>query len=330
MTALCGLATGFTSLFLARVGVGIGEAGGSPPSQSLISDYFPPEKRASALSIFFLYIPLGFFVGFLLGGWIDEFASWRTAFFAVGLPGILLAIIVRLTIKEPLRGLSEHNIEKKPATSMLATMRYFLTRKSLIHISLAGSLYGIGAFGVGVWAPSFFMRAHEMESGAVGTGMALAYGLGGSLGTIAGGRIADALFRRTNDIRWYTWIPVFAVLLYTPLMIPVFLVNEPGIAFVFLFGALFFSHMFLGPALSMVQSLAGIHRRTQAAAFYLFLANLIAMSLGPLIIGMVSDRYNESIEALRYAILIVAAISALWAAFHFYLSSKYISKELSE
>lgn len=329
MTALCGLATGFTSLFLARVGVGIGEAGGSPPSQSLISDYFPPEKRGTALSVFFLYIPLGFLVGYLVGGLVNEISNWRMAFYVVGLPGIALAVIVKLTVKEVPRGYSENKISQPNSASMLSTIKYFLTRRSLIHLPLAGAIYGIGAFGVSMWAPTFFMRVHEMPSGEVGIWMALAYGIGGSLGILSGGRLGDFLSKRFADVRWYTWIAVISILISMPLAIPVYLSGTPVVAFLFLFMSLFFSHMFLGPVLAMIQTMAGVNRRTQAAAFYLFLANLIAMSLGPLIIGMVSDHFHESLEALRYAILVLSIASALWAAIHFYLASKSLKEDLA-
>jgi MFS family permease len=328
MTALCGMAAGFISLFFARMGVGIGEAGGSPPSQSLISDYFAPEERGFALSVFFLYIPLGFVVGYLAGGWINEFLNWRTAFFLFGLPGIALALVVRFTVKEMGRGQSENLVHPSVSGSMFSTMKQFLRRKSMVHLAVGGAIHGIGAFAVSVWAPTFFMRVHALSSSDVGTWMAVAFGLGGGLGTIAGGRLSDYLFRRTKDLRWYTRIASIATFSTIPFVFPVYLLSKPEYAFFFLTIALFFNHMFLGPVLSMVQALAGVHRRTQAAAFYLFLASLISMSLGPLTVGVVSDYYDESFEALRYVILVLAISSGFWAAIHFYLASGTLKKDL--
>lgn len=198
MTALCGAATGYGSLFMARMGVGVGEAGGSPPAQSLLSDYFPAEKRGFALSVYFLYIPLGFFAGYLLGGWINEFSSWRSAFMIVGLPGVVLAIIVRLTVRDVPRGQSDHTETSNNSGSMISTVIDLLRCKSLRNLTLAGAIHSIGAFAVSVWAPTYFMRAHDLSSGMVGTWMAISYGIGGSLGILIGGKLADRFFQKNR------------------------------------------------------------------------------------------------------------------------------------
>jgi MFS family permease len=330
MTALCGLATGFATLFLARAGVGVGEACGGPSSQSLVSDYFPPEKRGFAMGILFLSLPIGFIIGYLVGGWVNELTDWRTVFFIVGIPGIIVAILIRLTVKEMPRGASENRLSDPNSVSMIKTIRYFLSRNSLRHLPLAGAIHGIGAFGVSIWAPAFFIRVHEMSSGEVGTWLALTYGLGGGLGMTIGGKLADRLFQRTGDVNQYMKVAVFSLLISAPFMIPVFTLNNPVPAFFSFLIALFFGHMFVGPIMAMIQALAGVNRRTQVAAYYFFLANLISMSLGPLIIGVISDRFDESFGALRYSILSLSIVTIIWASLHFYLASRTLKTDLEK
>lgn len=330
MTAVSGMAVGFFSLFMARVGVGIGEAGGSPPSQSLISDYFPPERRGFALGVLFMYIPLGFLVGFLVGGWVNEFFGWRAAFMVVGVPGIILALILRFTLREPPRGHSENLQTMPPLPSLSSTIRYFLSRPALRHLPLAGAIHGVGAWGAGVWLPAYFIRVHGMSSGEIGTWMALIFGIAGSIGTIYGGHIADNLVKRTGDPRWYTWFSGSVILLTVPFAFLVYLWPTPVPALLFFILPILLGHMFLGPVMAMIQGLAGVRRRAMAAAFYLFLANLISMGCGPLIIGIISDVYSAEYgtDSLRYSILTLVVVTSVWAALHFFLAARTLREDL--
>ena len=333
MTALSGLAVNFVTLFLARMGVGIGEAGGSPPSQSLVVDYFPPERRASAMGTLFMYIPLGFFAGFLLGGWINEWFGWRTAFIVIGLPGLLLAALVYFTVHEPPRGMSEPAARRQnlPQPSLIATIRYFLSRPALRHLPVAGAIHGIGAWGAGVWMPAYFMRVHDMGSGEIGTWMAVIFGVFGTLGSLLGGRWADKLVRDRGDQRWYAWFSAFAILSGLPFYFAVYLLPTPTWALVIFALPIFLGHMFLGPVTGLIQSLAGVRRRAMAAAFYLFLANLISMGLGPLIIGIISDLFTERFgnDALRYSLLTLITLTGLWAAAHFVMAARTLREDLA-
>lgn len=330
-TALCGLATGFLTLFLARVGVGIGEAGASPPAQSLISDYFPPERRAFALGIFYLYVPLGFVVGFLAGGWLNELFDWRVAFAVVGLPGLLLAALTRLTLAEPPRGLSERLGDSGETPSLPATIRYCWSRPSLRHLPLAGAIHGIGSFAAAVWLPSYFIRAYGLSSGKVGTWMAVAYGLGGGVGVLAGGYLADKLARRKSDERWYPWSCAIYILAAAPFAGVVYLTDTPTTAFIALVAATLFTQMFLGPVTAIMQGLAGLRRRAVVAAFYLFLVNLISTGVGPLVVGMVSDHFGARFgtDSLRYALLLIVLVTSAWSAVHFALAARHVRKDLA-
>lgn len=331
MTALSGTAIGFASLFLARIGVGVGEAGGAPPSQSLVSDYFPPEKRGFAMGILYLYIPLGFLVGFLIGGWVNEFFGWRKVFFVVGVPGVILSILLRLTLREPPRGHAEGVQDSGETPSLLSTILYFLSRPSMRHIPLAGAIHGIGAWSMGVWLPAYFQRVHGMGSGEVGTWMALIYGFGGGAGVIYGGYLSDRLVKATGDERWYMWLAGLAVLISAPFAFLIFLSKTPLPALLFLIAPITLMHMSLGPIVAMIQGLAGIRRRAVAAAFYLFLANLISMGVGPVVVGMVSDYFNLRYgnESLRYALLVIVFVTFLWSSIHFFLSTRTLREDLA-
>ena len=331
MTALSGAAVGFVTLFLTRIGVGVGEAGGAPPSQSLVSDYFPPEKRGFAMGILYLYIPLGFLVGFLIGGWVNEFFGWRRAFFVVGIPGIILALILRLTLREPPRGHAEKALDSGVTPSLHSTILYFLSRPAMRHIPLAGAISGIGLWAMGVWLPTYFIRIHGMGSGEVGTWMALIYGIGGGIGVLYGGYLSDRVVKATGDSRWYMWISALTVLISAPFAFPIFLSGTPLPAFLFLILPITVLHMSLGPIVAMIQGLAGLRRRAVAAAFYLFLANLISMGCGPTIVGMVSDYFSPRYgnESLRYALLVIVFITFLWSAIHFFLAARTLREDLA-
>lgn len=331
MTAACGLAAGFGSLFLARVGVGVGEAGGAPPSQSLVSDYFPPERRAFALGILYLYIPLGFVIGFAVGGWLGETLGWRLTFVVVGLPGVLLALVLRLTLREPPRGFSEGLARPASRAQFLSTLRYFIERPTLRHLPLAGAAHGLGAFAAAVWLPAYFTRTFDVGAAEAGAWMALAYGVGGGVGVLGGGYLADRLVRRHGDERWYAWGSAAAVLASVPAAIALYVVDDPRAAVLALLVSTTFGHMFLGPATAMMQGLAGLERRATAAAVYLLLVNLVSMGLGPVAVGIASDVLGPRLgaDALRYALLVIVSSTWVWSAVHLLLASRTLRADLA-
>jgi MFS family permease len=325
-TAACSFATGAVSLFIARVGVGVGEAGGSPPSVSLVADYFPRERRAFALGVLYLYIPLGFVVGYLLGGWLNDRVGWRAACLWLGLPGIALAVLVRLTLREPPRAAARGSAAAPP---LLATLRSFAARPALRQLPLGGAAHGAGAFAAALWLPAYFMRTFDMSSAAAGAWLALAYGLGGALGVACGGYLADALVARTRDQRWYALWPVALLLASVPVTLVLYLAAAPGVAVAALLAGAFLGHAFLGPVAALLQNLAGPERRAVAAAFYVFLVNLVSMGLGPVAVGYLSDTFAArlGVDALRYALLTVVMTTTLLAALHFFLAARALRHE---
>jgi predicted MFS family arabinose efflux permease len=332
MTAACGLTTGFTSLFLARVGVGVGEAGGLPPSYSLISDYYPPERRGTAMAVMGMGIPLGVLCGFLVGGWVNQYFGWRTAFMVVGIPGVLLAMLLWLTLREPTRGQFDNSGTAGQVPSLPATLRFLWERRACHHLCLAAALYGLSGWGAGIWQPSFFMRSHGMSSAEVGTWLAFVFGLSGATGAFLGGVICDRVYRRTGDPRWYMWISGAGILVAIPFVFLVYLWPTPIPALLFLILPTLLGHMYLGPVMAMLLAIAGARRRALASALYGFIINLVSMGLGPLSVGMLSDylQPDYGVDSLRYAILTVVVIATFWAAVHFLLAAKHLRHDLVE
>ena len=205
MTAICGPAMNFWQLMLGRIGVAVGEAGASPASHSLISDYFVPETRASAMGIYAMGVPIGTLIGLLAGGWLVHFFDWRTAFIMVGLPGVLMAIIVRMTVKEPPRGNSEAIMKEQEPVPLKEAIAFLWARPSFRHVVLAVAFHAFVSYGYNGWLPAFFARSYGMGSAEIGSWLAPLIGVFAGLGTFSGGYISDYFARR--DRRWYVWVP---------------------------------------------------------------------------------------------------------------------------
>jgi MFS family permease len=330
MTALCGLASGFVQLFLARMFVGVGEAGGSAPSQSLLSDYFPPERRGLAMGILFTHMPIGYFVALHIGGQLNESFGWRSTFIALGIPGVLVALLVFLTVRELSRGNSERIRPRESAPSMVDCLRYFLSRPALRHLPIGGAINAIGMGAAGVWLPAYFIRVHGMTSAEAGASLGLIMGGVGLVGTLTGGFLADHLARRFDDVRWYAWVPAGALALSVPFAALTYTWPTASGALLFYIAPTLLTNMMLGPIVATTQNLAGVRRRAMIAACYGFFVNLISMALGPLAIGMASDYFNARYgnDSLRYALLFLVCGTCAWSAVHFLLAGKTIRMDM--
>ena len=330
MTALCGFAQSFAQLALARIGVGIGEAGSSPPSHSIVADLYEPHERATALAIFALGVNIGILIGFLAGGWINEFFGWRAAFMVVGVPGLLLALLVRLSVPEPPRGHSEgRGAEAETAAPPLAEAFRSLWRvRSLRHIALGAALNSFVGYGAVAWVPTFLIRSFGMTTGDVGTALALIIGIVGGLGTFLGGYFADRLAHR--DVRWNMWLVAACVGGGTPFTFGVYLAPDAFWALAAFLVPAAVGALYLGPSLAMVQGLVSLRMRTVASALLLFVINIIGLGLGPQMVGVVSDllapRFGD--ESLRYALLVVGLVN-LWSAVHFFRASRTLRQDLA-
>lgn len=333
MTALCGMASNFITLLIARIGVGVGEAGASPPSHSLISDYFPIESRATALSIYALGIPFGSMVGNFVGGWGAEELGWRTTFFLVGIPGIFVAFLILATLKEPPRGLSEKREIKPDGTApptMKDVFRFLWTKKSFRHIGFAAGLHAFVGYGAGTWNAPFLIRSHEMPITEVGSWLAIISGIG-AIGTFAGGFLGDKISDRTGDHRWYLWVCGISTLIMVPFQLTAYLYDELWAVIPSLFVVSILGGMYLGPSFAMTQGLVTLRMRAVASAILLFMLNIIGMGLGPYFVGIASDLLapNFAIHSLRYA-LCMAVLANLWAATHYFLGARTLRRDLGD
>ena len=341
MTAVCGLANNFITLLLARIGVGVGEAGASPPSHSLISDYFPSSTRATALSIYSLGIPVGSFIGTTVGGWGADELGWRNTFFLVGIPGVLVALLVLLTLREPPRGMSDReqqsptqantdSSEETGAPSWKTVSNFLWSKKSFRHLSIGAGLHAFVSYGATNWNPSFLQRVFNMSATETGYWLGLVFFIG-AIGTFLGGFLGDKLSDKTGDKRWYFWIPAISLVLMVPLQLGAYLAPAAMLAIYILFPISIFSGMYLGPSFAMTQGLVTLRMRAVAAAILLFVLNIIGMGLGPTLVGWLSDLlmpYSGE-ESIRYALSISVALNG-WSAIHFLLGAKYLRQDLED
>jgi predicted MFS family arabinose efflux permease len=328
MTAVSGLVRSFTELALARIGVGVGEAACVPPAHSLLSDYFPPERRATALAVFSMGVHVGVAFGFLLGGWIAEYFGWRRAFFAVGIPGIVLAVLVRLTIREPERGHAEGRAGEQHDVTVGDAFRLLGRVRSFRHLALAAALHSFGGYAFAVWGPPFFIRVHAMEMSAVGTWLGAVLGIGGAVGAFSGGRLADRL--GIHDVRWQLWLPAIATLLQIPFVLLVLTSAAPLPAMLYLVPSAVLSAMWFGPVFALTQALVPIRMRATAAAVLVFVINLIGLGLGPQAVGILNDLFaaTRGSDAIRYSLFIIA-FANVWAAGHFLTAARTVRADLS-
>jgi len=329
MTAVSGFVQSYAQLVLARIGVGVGEAGGSPPSHSIISDIFPPESRASALGFYSTGVNIGILFGFLLGGWLNEIFGWRTAFIVVGAPGLLLAIIVRMTLVEPIRGLSENREASNDQSSFRQVIKLLWRTASFRHLALAAGLNAFVSYSFSSWAASFMIRIHGMSTGELGTWLALIIGLFGAVGVFGGGVLADKLAKK--DKRWYAWLPALTGFIALPFSILFLISDNEYTALLFFVVPAVLANLYLGSVLATTHSLVGLRMRAMASAILFLILNVIGLGLGPWSIGLLSDYLFDSYqhESLRYAMLYVLPVVSFWSVCHFYLAAKTLPNDLA-
>lgn len=332
MTALCGMASSFIGLLLARIGVGVGEAGASPPSHSLISDYFPLEKRATAIAIYSLGIPVGSMVGNFVGGWGAAEFGWRMTFLIVGLPGIVVALLLLSTLREPPRGLSDNVVVRQdaPPPKMLEVFRFLWGKRSFRHIGIAAGLHAFVSYGAGTWNAPFLIRSHDMPITDVGSWLALISGVG-AIGTFAGGYLGDKLASRFDDRRWYMFVSGISTLVMVPFQFIAYLYGGVWAVIGSLFVVSILGGMFLGPSFAIAHALVALRMRAVASAVLLFLLNIIGMGLGPYVVGVLSDLLDPGfgIDSLRYA-LCIAVIGNLWASVHYFAGARTLRRDLDD
>ena len=330
MTAAQGLARSFLVLAVARIGVGVGEAGCTPPAHSLISDLFPADRRATALGFYAMGIPIGSAIGLIAGGWIRETLGWREAFMVVGLPGLLMALLVRLTLKEPTRGYYDPAPTAPVKRESLREVGGFLLgRRSFRHLAFAGSLHAFYGYGAAAFVSPFFERVHGFEPAELGLLLGLIALTTGVAGTFLGGYVADRIAAR--EVRWYAWLPGIATGAGVPFVFLYYLWPDRYWALALGMVPSLLGGMYLGPTFAITQAMVPPRMRAQASAILLLILNLIGLGLGPQFVGVVSDwlRPEFGEESIRYALLLTVVAGAVWATVHYFIGARDLKEDLA-
>ncbi|HZZ34898.1 MAG TPA: MFS transporter [Caulobacteraceae bacterium] len=347
-TALCATAGNFWQLIVYRIGVGVGEAGCTPPAHSLIVDYTPREKRASALAFYSMGTPIGSLLGLIMGGLVADAHGWRAAFLVAGAPGLIFALLAFFTLKEPRRLIAEHAQKAAAASATFGqTMAYLAKRRTFWFIAFAAAIKAFIGYGHAPFTASFFLRNHgpEVASLASKVGLTLGFdlksvgflglaigimsGAAGTIGSWTGGWIADKYGAR--DLRAYMVAPAIASLITIPIYITAVSVDSAAFALLILPINYFLGTLWYGPVYGTGQSVVPPHMRATAAAILLFIINLIGLGLGPLAVGLLSDWFNKGMglgpaEGVRWA-LIVASMFGLVAFACFWLARRTIRED---
>jgi MFS family permease len=334
-TALCATATSFAQLIFYRIGVGVGEAGCTPPAHSLIADYAPKDKRASALAFYSMGTPIGSLLGLVMGGLIADAHGWRMAFLVAGAPGLIFAALAFFTLKEPRKLMAEHAARVAASSATFGqTMAYLMQRRTFWFIAFAAAIKAFIGYGHAPFTASFFLRNHTSEIaglaadfglksvGFLGLALGLISGTAGAIGSWVGGWIADKYGKR--DLRAYMVAPAIASLVTIPVYILAVTIDQASIALFILAINAFLGTLWYGPVYGTGQSVVPPHMRATAAAILLFIINLIGLGLGPLAVGILSDWLNKGMglgpaEGVRWALIIsasfgVVAFGCFWAA----------------
>ena len=337
LTVLTGFARTFAEMFVIRVGVGIGEATGGGPAQSLLSDSFPPERRATALSILVMGGPIGSMVAFAGGGWLGETFGWRVAFVVFGVPGLLLALLIRMAVPEPERGAfdtgetddvgASRSEALEPVPPVEAT-RFLLGVASIRNLVLSSGLNTVGIYALLVWSVPYLSRVHGLDASEAGLRLALSSSLFTALGTFFGGPVADRLYAR--DPRWLAWMPATTSFLVMPLGLGFVLAPTATIATLFLAPASFMSGVQFGPVYSGVQTLAAPQMRALAAALITTINTILGLGVAPPLVGFLNDLWASAYggAAIRYSLALVLT-SHLGASFLLWRAARTLTSDLA-
>ncbi len=321
MTALSGLARSFPQLLLLRMGVGIGEAAGTPPSHSMISDYFPPHRRATALATQALGLHAGIAFGYIAAGWLGHYFGWRATMVAVGIPGIVLALVVATTVAEPPR---RTRIVAHPLGEVV---RFLAGQRAYLYLLVAASFHAMAGYSMAHWGPTFLLRVHGLSLSSVGSWLgAFAFFAGGG-GAILGGRMADRLGRR--DPRWYAWTAAIAAAAALPFGTGFLLLGSTPLALACYAPQTLAIALYNGPLYAMNQSLARPRMRAMAVAIHLFVVSIVGGGLGPWLVGRASDtlRATHGELGIRYALLGVFVLGVSAAGCFYLLTARTLARD---
>ncbi len=327
MTAASGLAQSFAQLAIARIGVGVGEATATPCTHSLVSDYFPEERRGRALALLAMGASVGAAAGSLGAGVLQDLYGWRAAFLALGVPGLVLAIVLRFTVREPARGATDRATVDDRSESLAAVLRFLLGLPAYRHLLIASGIHYFAHFGAGLWIPTFLGRVYGMSGTEIGAGIMLAVSIPSVLGTYTGGWLTDRLGLR--DARWAFWLPAVGTILSLPFWLLFLTASDGRTAMAWAAPYYFCSAIWSAPMQATAQGLAKPRMRGMSAAMTSFVITMIGMGLGPLAIGALSDALEPSrgADSVRIALLVLAIVN-LWALVHNFLGARTLRHDL--
>ena len=337
-TVVTGTAKSFTQLLLARVAVGVGEAGCTPPAYSILSDYFEKKRRTSAISIYTMGIYGGVFVGYLVGSLVAQKYGWRYAFYVVGLPGIALALLVKLTLREPPRGFADGGTVPAQPPPLSEVFRNVAYKWTFWNLSLAAALHAFVGYGVSGFHPSYLIRSHGLSLAEAGVVLSFVSAISGVGGTWLGGYLADKFTNRTGDVRWQLWTPGIATLLNVPVAFLAYTGSDKNSVIALLFISLVFGVAYLGPTYATMQRLVSPRERALGSAMLLLIVNLVGLGLGPMLVGWVSDLLNQyfvgqGVEAklalaqgMRWSMAILVCVN-VWSFVHYMLAAKTLVRD---
>ena len=327
MTVLTGMVINLWQLVVTRFLMGAGEACCNPPANSMVADLYDKDRRGTAVSILVSGSSIGVFIGYLAGGWLNELYGWRMVYFIAGAPGLIIALLFWLTVKEPKRGSTEGAGTSLSISSFRETMAFFIHSKTYLFVVIGGCIMGVHVMGNAIWYPAFMERVHGLHSGEIGTYLAISRGPIGVLGIFLGGYLTDRLGR--HDERWRVLVPALCCLLIVPAEIVFLFSDTLWIALSGMIAAGFIGAMYNGPIFAIVLAVARVRMRAMAIALFLFLGNLVGQTLGPLGIGYVNDILKPTMgeHAIRYSLLL-GPISGVIGFILIGMASRYVARDV--
>jgi MFS family permease len=329
-TSLCGVAQNFWQLALCRAGVGVGEGSFGPSAMTLTSDYYGPNERARAMGFYLMGLPVGSLVGLAAAGWIAQHYGWRAALMVVGLPGLAVALLIKLTVREPQRGLADGRpIAAPPALPIRAVVAAGMRKKTFVHLTIAALLASFCTVGSTQWFPTYLQRGFHLNLAEIGAAWGPMTGLAGMVGAFGGGWVVDRFSARHP--RWFMIIPAIAMAASLPFYVAAALAPSFWLCFACLIVPATLNNLWIPAGMALTQGLAPLAMRALLGMFVTFVANLFGHGIAPPVIGGLSDWFGHHLGSdflgLRWA-LIAIAIFYPWAAVHFWLASRTAAGDL--
>jgi MFS family permease len=328
MTALGGVARNAIELTLSRFGVGIGEAAGTAPSASMISDLFPDDKRSSAMSIYQLGPVFGGFLGAFIGGWVNQYYGWHQAFLVAGIPGLLVALLFRLTVNEPVRGRSETQPVNTSQAGLGETLRYMASQKSYMLLLLGFCLTTYTQFGFGAWTAPYLGRIRHLNSAQIGTYLGTIRAVAGLIGTLAGGFLADWAGRR--DPRWRICVPAICSMIAGPAVLIFLFAPNPWVSMAGFAVISAMSPVYVGPLVGVSHSVVKVGMRAFSTSVLYLVSEIVGLGLGPYFIGAFNDRYAHrlGVGVIRYS-MATAAVTTFLGGVIFIIAAQYLRRDMA-